>query len=145
MPTYAEIVSTIALLVSLASLAVGVVVASRDRPRLKISARFIAASEYGPNRVQLRLANAGRRPVILRLLGGTTSDGKWSGVFLEREKGGLRLGENEVYEHTIDKEDTVSFHPEHDDLFYDRLWVEDSLGRRHKVPASQSLIKKLWQ
>jgi hypothetical protein len=145
MPSYSEVVSTLALFISCGSLLVAALVAGRDRPRLKITAHFIPASEYGPNRVQLKLVNLGRRPVILRLLGGTSKDGKWSATFLEREKGGLRLGEHEMYEYTIDKEDTVSFHHEHDDLFYDRLWVEDSLGRRHKVPASQALIKKLWQ
>jgi hypothetical protein len=144
MPSYSEIVSAVALVISLGSLSVSGYVAFRDRPRLKIISRFAAASEYGPNRVVLTFINKGRRPVILRLLGGTSKDGKWAATFLEREKGGLRLGEHERDEHTIEKEDTVSFHPDHEDFFFERLWVEDSLGNRHQVPNSRDHINKLW-
>lgn len=144
MPSYSEIVSTLALLVACGSLVVAFLVACRDRPRLKIVARFIDASDYGPDRIELKFINLGRRPVILRTLGGTSRDGTWSAEFLEREKGGIRLGEHEAFEHTICKEDTLAFHPSNEDLLYDTLWLEDSLGRRHPVLASQALIKKLW-
>lgn len=106
--------------------------------------RYLPASEYGPSRIILTLINKGRRPVILRMIGGTSEDGKWAASFLEHEKGGLRLGEHERYEHTIEKEDTVSFHPEHEDLFFEHLWVEDSLGNRHQVPNSREHIRQLW-
>lgn len=144
MPSYSDILSTVALIVSLGSLSVSAYVALRDRPRLKITSRYIAASEYSPNRIILTLINKGRRPVILRLLGGTSKDEKWTATFLEQEKGGLRLGEHERYDHTIEKEDTVIFHNDNDDLFFERLWVEDSIGNRHYVPNSRDHINKLW-
>lgn len=144
MANYSEVISTIALIVSLGSLSVSGYVAFRDRPRLKITSRFVPASEYGPNRIVLALVNMGRRPVILRMLGGTSKNGAWAAEFLAHEKGGLRLGEHERYEHTLEKDDTVAFNPENEDLFYERLWVEDSLGNRHPVPNSHEHIKKLW-
>jgi len=144
MPSYSEILSTVALVISLGSLSVSGYVAFRDRPRLKITSRFVAASEYGPNRVVLTLINKGRRPVILRMLGGNSKDGKWSATFLDQKNGGLRLGEYERYEHTIEKGDTVCFHPDNEVWLFERLWVEDSLGNRHPVPNSRDHIKKLW-
>ncbi|CAE6801815.1 hypothetical protein R69749_02655 [Paraburkholderia domus] len=90
------------------------------------------------------MVNAGRRPVILRLIGGASAAGTWSAEYLAREEGGLRLGEHERYEHTFEKEDTVKFHPEHDDLFLKTLWVEDSLGIRHKIPKASQYIDRLW-
>lgn len=144
MPNYSEVISTIALAIALASLSVSGYVAIRDRPRLKITSRFIPASEYGSARIALTLVNKGRRPVILRLLGGTSQDGKCDAEFLGHEKGGLRLGEHERYEHILEKDDTVTFHSEKEGLFYERLWVEDSLGYQHPVPNSQAHIKKLW-
>ena len=51
--------------------------------------------------------------------------------------------ENERYDHTFSKEDIVSFHPDGEDIVYDELWVEDSLGIRHSIPKSREHIKKL--
>lgn len=145
MPSYSDILSSVALVASLGSLSVSAFVAFRDCPRLKITSRYMAASGYGPNRIVLTLVNKGRRPVILRLLGGTSEVGKWSATFLAQEKGGLRLGEHERYEHTIEKEDTVSFDLDSDDnCLFGCLWVEDSLGNRHQVPNSRELINNLW-
>ena len=82
--------------------------------------------------------------MILRLLGGTSKIGKWSATFLGQDKGGLRLGEHERYEHTIEKEDTVSFDLDNDDILFECLWVEDSLGNRYHVPNSEEHVAKLW-
>lgn len=144
MPHLAETLAIAALFIAAASLGISAWVAFRDRARLKIISKFVAASDYGPSRVIATMVNVGRRPVILRLIGGRGSDGKWSASFLEREKGGLRLAEHERYEHTFTKDDTVSFHPEHEDFFLEALWVEDSLGTRHSIPKSREYIKKLW-
>lgn len=144
MPSYSDVLSSVALVVSLGSLSVSAYVAFRDRPRLKVSSRFLRASEYGPDRIVLTLINAGRRPVILRLLGGTSKIGKWSATFLGKDEGGLRLGEHEHYEHTIEKEDTVTFDLDSDDIVFECLWVEDSLGNRYHVPNSEQHIAELW-
>lgn len=144
MVSYSDALSSFALVVSLGGLSISAYGTFRDTPRLKVTGRHIAASASGPNRIVLTLINRGRRPVILRLLGGTSKIGKWSAKFLERDQGGIRLGEHERYEHTIEKEDTVSFDLDNDDLLFECLWVEDSLGNRHQVPNSRKLINELW-
>ncbi|MBK5180457.1 hypothetical protein [Paraburkholderia domus] len=144
MPTFAEYMSSAAFAVSFASLCISGHVAFRDRARLSLSSKFIPASEHGAGQIVVTMVNAGRRPVILRLIGGASAAGTWSAEYLAREEGGLRLGEHERYEHTFEKEDTVKFHPEHDDLFLKTLWVEDSLGIRHKIPKASQYIDRLW-
>lgn len=144
MPSYSDVLSSFALVVSLGSLSVSAYVAFRDRPRLKVASQFFRASEYGPDRIVLTLINRGRRPIILRLLGGTTKVGKWSAMFLGEDKGGLRLGDYERHEHTIEKEDTVNFDLEGDNILFESLWVEDSLGNRYHVPNSEEHVGELW-
>ena len=144
MATTSTITSILAILISISSLAVSFYNARRDRAHLKITAKFFPASEYGPDRIHTVMVNAGRRPIILRTIGGTDSQDRWSGVFLDHDKGGLRLGEHERYEHTFRKDDAIGNTPEVEDIFYDVLWVEDSLGVRHIVPNSRALLKQLW-
>lgn len=144
MSSYSDILSSIAIVVSLGSLGVSAYVAFRDRPRLKVSGQFFRASRNDPSRIVLTLINVGQRPVILRQLGGTSKVGKWSVAFPGQGPGGLRLGEHERYEHTIKKEDTVSFDVDKDDTSLGSLWIEDSLGNRYHVPNSKEDIGRLW-
>jgi hypothetical protein len=141
-----NVLAIIAILISVASLGVSLYTAYQDRPRLRIKSEYFEASDYGPRRIRVTMVNAGRRPVIVRLIGGTDSMGRWGGTFIQHEKGGLRLAEHERYEQTFEKEDTVQFDPtgEEDDLVYETMSVEDSLGNRHPIPNSEALIKKLW-
>lgn len=115
-----------------------------DRTRLKVSSVFHVADEWGPAQIVVTIINKGRRPAILRLLGGSDARGKWSGQYIEHEKGGHRLAEHERYDRKVTKEDTLAFHPDDAGVFYETLWVEDSLGVRHGVPHSKEYIKKLW-
>lgn len=142
--SFAEMASVVAICISLVSLGVSLYNALRDRAKLTIKSKVYPASEYGPDRIVVTMVNAGRRPVILRVIGGSDSHGHWGGSYLEQEKGGLRLGEHEHYEHKFEKEDTVLMVPEGDDLFFAELWVEDSLGIRHPIPESKAFIKRLW-
>lgn len=86
MSNYSDIISTVALVTSIGSLSVSGYVAFCDLSRLKIMSRYFATSAYGPSRIVLTLINKGRRPVILRLIGGASEDGKWAATFLEHEK-----------------------------------------------------------
>lgn len=144
MPNYAEIISTIALLVSFGSLGVSFFAAFHDRPRLKITSRFIPSSAYGEGRILLTFINSGRRPVIIRSIGGSTDNGQWAATLLSHEEGGYRLDEHERYERSMVKEDTIAVHPEDDDFVFDYLWIEDSLGNRYKVSNSREYIRQLW-
>lgn len=138
-----DVLAIVALIISVASLLLSFYATYQDRPRLKVTSNFIEASEWGPARIHVTMINAGRRPVILRLLGGADSSGDWSGSFLEHDKGGVRLGEHERHEADIEKDDTYFTTPVGEDLLFESMWVEDSLGNRHAIPNSASYIKKL--
>lgn len=142
MSTFSDTLSIAAILISLASFGVSARTAFHDRARLRIKSVFVPASEYGPDRIVVTMVNVGRRPVILRLIGGSDSAGHWGGTYLEHDKGGLRLAEHERYEKTFEKEDTIQFNPNGEDLFSEALWVEDSLGIRHPIPDSREHIIK---
>lgn len=144
MDLVSRILSIIALVVAIGSLGVSAYVAFRDRARLKLISKFYEASEWGPSKIRVTVINQGRRVAILRLIGGSDSQGDWGGYFVEHEKGGRRLAEHERYEFDITKEDTVDFNRDGPELVYETLWVEDSLEVRHSVPNSRELIKKLW-
>lgn len=138
-----EILSLIAIVVSVASFGVAAYTAYQDRSRLRITSVFSAASQYGPARITITLVNMGRRPVILRLLGGTDAAGNWSGTYFKYGTSGLRLGEHERHERSLINDDAVDFGPEGDPVVYGKLWVEDSLGIRHQVPNSKIHLQRL--
>lgn len=145
MLAYSEVLSTLALVVSLVSFFISARSAFLDQPRLKISACYFEGSEYGAPRIVVTLVNRGRRPVILRSYGGSDANGKmWSGTYFDHDKGGLRLGEHERHDLSLTKEDTMSFNPGGEDLIFETLWIEDSLGVRHKVPSSPDLLRRIW-
>ena len=106
--TFAEKLSTAAILISVASFFIAARSAFLDRTRLKVSSVFHEADEWGPAQVVVTVINKGRRPAILRLFGGTDANGIGSGEFFDHEKGGLRLAENERYERTVRRDDTMT-------------------------------------
>lgn len=144
MSTVTDTLAIAALVISVASLGISAHVAFRDRARLRITSKFFSANEYGPSHIVTTMVNVGRRPVILRMIGGIAGKSTWSGTYIDHEAGGKRLGENERYDHTFSKEDILSFHPDGEDIVFEALWVEDSLGVRHPIPKSREHIKKLW-
>jgi hypothetical protein len=141
--TLSEGASLLALGISTVGLFTSIYVARRDAVRLKVTGKFIPAHPiYGQANIVLTIINHGRRPAILMLVGGNTADGNWAGTYLGKEYKGLRLGENERHEETLYKNDLVQQVPE--GFFeYTSLWFEDSLGRRHNVRNSETLIKQL--
>jgi len=142
--TRVEIIAILALIISMISLGFSAYFGLRDRGRLRATSRFFPASEHGPIRIVVTLVNTGRRPILLRLIGGSDGKGKWSGHYLGDDKTGLRLGEHERHELTLEREDLVFFHPEDDDFIFETLWVEDSLGRRHAVRDGKINIRRVW-
>jgi hypothetical protein len=121
----------------------------RDRLRLKITSTFDdgEALAYGPQHppsIDIVVINAGTRPVILRMIGGADDKDNWSGSMLNYEKGGIRLGEHERWEHTIRNEDTVDVYSnEPEDVLFTHMWIEDSLGNRYPIPNSYEYVPKL--
>jgi hypothetical protein len=140
---YAEILSTIALFISIASFGLSALSVFRDRPRVKVTSTFYAASDFNPDGIHVVVVNKGRRPVILRTVGGSGEGGGWSATSLATDKGGIRLGEHERWEHTIEPEHTVSINPEGEGMIFERMWIEDSLGNRHSIPRSREYVATL--
>jgi hypothetical protein len=142
------ILAILALAISAASFFRGVF---KDRLRLKITSSFDdgQASPYGPKHapsIDIVVINAGTRPVILRMVGGSDDDDHWggSGMLIAHEKGGIRLGEHERWEHSIKNEDTVDqYSDDPRDILFTHMWIEDSLGNRYPIPNSYELVPKL--
>ena len=139
----AEIIASLALFVSIISLGFSAHFGLRDRGKLKATSRFYAASEYGPAKIVVILINTGRRPINLRLLGGSDKDGRWSGQFFGDYKEDFYLNEHGRHEVTMNREDLGAFNQD-DIIQYEVLWVEDSLGNKHPVKDSKENIAKVW-
>ena len=140
--TRSEIVSVLALFLSVISLGFSIYVNLRDRANIKTTSQFYPASESGPAAVHFSVVNAGRRPIILRMRGGVDKSGGWIGTFLGKDQSGLRLGEHERLDHTMKKQDIFEQTP--DDLMtLADLWVEDTLGRRYPIKDAKKNLAAL--
>jgi hypothetical protein len=135
------IIAALALVVSLVSLAFSIYNILRDKARLQVKCEFFEPSEYGKGHIQISIANAGRRPIILRLLGYEGAD-DWVGSFLGNNERGVRLGEHERHEVNIDSDDLEQRRVVHD-IIVTTIWIEDSLGRRHRIKGIEKQIQQL--
>jgi hypothetical protein len=133
----------LALVVSFVSLGVSGYNAFRDSTRLKLDVWHLGENEYGPAKIKLRVANVGRRPVVIRLVGGVDVEGRFSGTYIDHEKGGRRLGEGESYEQNFDKDDLVDLDPLEGTFVIDRLGVQDAVGNQYIIKKSKSLVAKM--
>jgi hypothetical protein len=122
------VVAALALIVSTISLCVSFSSFLRDRARRRVKSVFHEPSEYGNGCIHLTIMNAGRRPIILRLLGDEGGD-NWVGTFFGDHERGLRLGKHERHELNIRSEDLVQT-TAYDEITVTTIWIEDSLGRR---------------
>lgn len=138
----ALIVSVISLLISGATFVLN---AFLDRPRVKVSSALWDDEDGNPYKIGVTVVNKGRRPVVLTMLGGTCRKGGGSGVYFDSDKKGIQLGENEQHQFEIDKEGVVAIDryggP---DERYDFMWVQDTLGNRHKIPNSHEYIQRMY-
>jgi hypothetical protein len=109
---------------------------------LKVTSAFYDESEWALANISVTVVNVGRRPAILRLLGGSNNRGESSGTFFESIGGGMRLGEHERHDLTIERKDAFAIDPDGPDEPYARMWVEDSLGNRYSVSRSREYLSK---
>ena len=140
---FAEVVSIIALLVSLASLSATLYFNLRDRARVVAKSEFYEGYSGDVPSMSVSIVNAGRRPIVLRMWAGTDGKENWAGTMLNSKEGGQRLAEHERYDLHLTREDLVAFTPDDNFVFSD-LWVEDTLGRRYAVAQAKDNIRKLW-
>ena len=139
-----EFIPYIALFVSIISISISIYVAHRDRAKLKASCRAIRhyeTDEYAY--LDIKIANHGRRPAILRYLWGVYDNGSVAG---EQIDGNVVLSEGLFYESKIGKYDGMMIHQDSDGGIYNlvSLYFEDSVGKKYKVKRSKIEIAKLW-
>lgn len=116
---------------------------ARDRSRLKVESQFVDAhSRFGPARILVKAINKGRRPIYVRMIGGELKSNGWIGELIGPTEFGFRLEEGQYYEHSFTLEDIYGQGPEYSDEFKS-IWLEDSLGKRYRVPKSHKYISKL--
>jgi hypothetical protein len=137
-----EILSIVALAVSVTSLGLSAYMASRDRGKLRTKSTFYAAYEGRSPVMRVEAVNAGRRPVILTVLGGYYENGDWSGTYIRDDTAGVRLGENEKFSEEIDRLHHMLFNHDTGAAVTD-LWFQDTLGRRYRVEGAKKHLKQL--
>ena len=136
----------LAILISIVSLVISLRSSLLDRNIVEAESKFFLGRhrQHEPPSFSVSVINKGRRPVIIRLLGGTTNTGLSSGAFIECEKGGKRLAENERHDQRFGMEDLVYNDPEGEFGEYAELWIEDTLGRRFVVKNSRKHLEQYW-
>jgi hypothetical protein len=141
--TTTDVIAALALAVASLSLGISWWGTFRDRVSLKVTARIYGGGpEYGPEYIKIRVVNVGRRVAVLTTLGGELADGRWQGTGLGASGTGLHLAESQFYESNFSADDIDAVCPDAESQ-YVSLWFEDSHGRRHKVPNSESLLLQL--
>jgi hypothetical protein len=137
-----DIISAVALVVAVASLALSAFTLLQDRACLVTKSQHFPHREGYPARMSVSVVNAGRRPVILRMWGSHDADGHWAGTLLGKDAKGLRLAENERHEFVLLKEDLLQVTPDEDVELCD-IWFEDTVGRRYVVKEAKKNIVRL--
>lgn len=139
----AELLSTIAIILSGISLLISIIHLAQDQSNLHADSTYYTEWEGNPPYIQISLRNSGRRPIILRCWGGSNSTGDWLSQRLGDNKKGLRLGESEWHEFSIYYDDIFNMTPDNDEIIFKELWVEDSLNHRYIIEKSKENISKL--
>ena len=137
------VLSFLAIAISLGSLLVSLSQWRRDRPRIETHCEVLSDDHGRPWAARVRATNAGRRPVILLLLGADLEDDTSHGIYLGRDGRGIRLDESEWFEEPyVRPGDVYTFGPDGQQAI--DLWFEDSVGRRHQVAGARQALDILW-
>ena len=134
---FSDYISLLALIISLLTFGFFLYFGLRDRVNLKATSKVYNNGDY----IRVKVVNRGRRPAILRMLGGQLDNGSWVGTYIGKESQGVRLTENEYYTKDLYFDDLIHFDPHENDVSeFVSLWFEDSLGKRHPVENSKENI-----
>jgi|GEM_PF-1785691 len=135
--------ATVALIISGLSFAVSFWNVFRDRSRLDLKSGLIESHpEYGHEQIWFKAINKGRRPIYIRTVGGNLSVHGWMGTHIGETDFGLKLEEGQFYEAYWNRNDIFADGPDFEDEYID-IWLEDSHGKRHKIPNSKKYIQRL--
>ena len=134
-------ISIAALAVSIVSVVVSIYSSVRDRGRLKTGSVLYASHEgaFEPA-IHIEAVNVGRRPLIIRMWGGSDDKGEYAGTPIEEDSGGKRLGEHERVEFVLHR-GNLGFFYDGNTVDFTELWFEDTLGRRYMIKKSRDNIK----
>ena len=135
-------------MVSLVSLTFSSLSYLRDRPRLKVFARWYRSDET-PGYIEVKVVNVGRRPMYLTMLWGHIQSGGGIGSSFDYGGPGIKLGEHEFKVFRIthlrrgsDEYDASGCFDE-DQYDFVRMTIEDSTGAIHKMPQVDKCLKSL--
>lgn len=135
--------SVLAIAISGMSLLISLWALLRDRSWLKVYSEFYPGhKDYGPPGIKFKAINKGRRPIYIRSIGGNLKGRGWQSIHVGDSEFGKKLEENQYIEESWSKDDLIADAPDYTDS-YVSIWIEDSLGRRYKVPRSKRYIKRL--
>lgn len=141
----AYVISLLSLFISCAGFAFSCHFGFRDSAKLLLKIAYHSPSPHNQEPyIHVRVVNKGRRPTIIRLLGGSTDTGGYIGTHLGDDRQGLRLAEHEIFEKSMSWEDLYNLGPDEECKLID-LWVEDTLGQRHKFKKSKKLLAQFWK
>lgn len=135
-------IASMALMISLASLAISIYFGLLDRAKLQIESNYYPDTEYSKGQISIAITNAGRRPTSILMWAGEDDEGNWVGSYFRDAKQAVRLDEHARQELTLYAHDLVA-NTQDDVVIFSKLWIEDSLGKRHSVPNSEQYIKNL--
>ncbi|ANQ83693.1 hypothetical protein dqs_0617 [Azoarcus olearius] len=133
--------SIIAIVVSLLSFIVSLWVAMRDRAIVEAQATAVISGDSGEYYVVVvRAANVGKRPIALRTLWGTYTNGCRSGFDISANR--AALSEYGAYEERVHKFDGFMVVESDDGTFADLvdLYFEDTGGGHHRVKGAKEAI-----
>jgi hypothetical protein len=129
---FTEIISLVALVISLAILTVTLYFNLRDKARVVAKSTYYPGYEGATPHLAVHIVNAGRRSIVIRLWVGANRNDKWVGTSLNDKNGGHRLAEYERYDFNLWRENLLAMTPD-EDFVIETLWLEDTLGRRYIV------------
>jgi hypothetical protein len=148
------LVSVSALVVSVLGFALSLHNASRDSARVKATSRFYPSQQIdaeqppGPPVLVIRVANHGRRAKKLEYMYVKYENGRSDFVtetlWSSDEHGHFRIGENDVYEHTMTPENDSMLRDEDGSQAVD-IFFEDTLNHTYRVRNARKSIAAYLQ
>lgn len=150
--TVKDLAPWVAMVFSIAALALSALNYRRDRAILKATSSFTLDWEGFNAGVRVNLVNAGRRPIILRAwVGAKTKRGRfgrrevveWSSEHFEGYEG-ITLSEGQSHTFRLELTDLVRTLQNDSIVVVDEIWIQDTLDRHHKIKNSRQNIASFW-
>ena len=144
-----SLIALLALTVSVLSFGLSVYVNFRDSARVKATSHFYPSEDYdeeqppSPPILVIEVANHGRRPKKLEYLYNKYENGKskfiYETLWSSDEHGHFRIGENDVYRHTIEPDSDGILLNEDQSKAVD-IYFEDTLNHTYRVKNAKRNI-----